>query len=138
MLALNHHHCSLYSSKESDWRSLITLSAAQKCAPISLACYVYSKCLKDTKFAFLITIVAHNYYVMTLLCRYSLMMWCWVMEPGNRPSFPDLVHTLSKSLEEMAGYLPIGAFAGLDEENGATTSGNVDHEASTGEAEHTV
>ena len=66
------------------------------------------------------------------------MMSCWVMEPGNRPSFPDLVHTLSKSLEDMAGYLPVGAFAGLDEENGATASGNVDHEASTGEAEHTV
>ena len=34
-----------------------------------------------------------------------------------RPSFSTLVQTLSKSLEKMAGYLHIGAFAGLKEEN---------------------
>lgn len=72
------------------------------------------------------------------------MMWCWEMEPGNRPSFSTLVQTLSKSLEDMAGYLPVGVFAGLDEENasyihvGATAGSNVDHEALTGEAEHAV
>ena len=46
-----------------------------------------------------------------------MMMWCWEMEPDKRPSFSALVQTLSKSLEVMAGYLHIGAFADLKEEN---------------------
>ena len=45
------------------------------------------------------------------------MMWCWEMEPDKRPSFSTLVQTLSKSLEKMAGYLHIRAFADLKEEN---------------------
>ena len=70
------------------------------------------------------------------------MMWCWEMEPDERPEFSTLVKTLSKSLEKMAGYLPVGAFAGLNEENasyihvGATAQTN--HEVSAGQAEHTV
>lgn len=38
------------------------------------------------------------------------------MEPGKRPLFSILVQTLSKSLEQMAGYLHIGAFAFFNEE----------------------
>ena len=35
------------------------------------------------------------------------------MEPGKRPSFSALVQTLSKTLEEMADYLHVGAFTDL-------------------------
>ena len=71
-----------------------------------------------------------------------MMMWCWEMEPDKRPSFSTLVQTLTKSLEKMAGYLHIGAFTDLNEENthqaqtGATVK--TDREASTGQAEHKV
>ena len=69
-----------------------------------------------------------------------MMMWCWEMEPGKRPSFSTLVQTLSKSLEKMAGYLPVGAFAGLNEENtcyvhiGALKLATIDHKSSTEQA----
>ena len=35
----------------------------------------------------------YNYYY-----RYSMMKWCWEMEPDRRPLFSILVQTLSKSL----------------------------------------
>ena len=38
------------------------------------------------------------------------MHQCWSEEPENRPSFSQLVESLSRSLEEMADYLHIGAF----------------------------
>ena len=50
--------------------------------------------------------------------RYSMMMWCWEMEPSKRPSFSTLVQTVSKSLEEMADYLHIGAFTDFDSSTG--------------------
>ena len=44
-----------------------------------------------------------------------MMQWCWEMEPDKRPSFSTLVKSLSKSLEDQAGYLHIiGAFTNLD------------------------
>ena len=70
------------------------------------------------------------------------MMWCWEMEPDERPEFSTLVKTLSKSLEKLAGYLPVGVFTGLNEENasyihvGAIAQTN--HEVSAGQAEHAV
>lgn len=75
-----------------------------------------------------------------------MMLWCWEMEPSKRPSFSTLVQTLSKSLEKMAGYLPVGAFAGVNEENacyvhvGALKLATTDPELSTDheQAEHTV
>ena len=72
------------------------------------------------------------------------MMWCWEMEPDKRPSFSTLVKTLSKSLEKMAGYLPVGAFAGLNEENtcyihiGALKLAATSHKSSTEQAEHAI
>ena len=45
---------------------------------------------------------------------YSMMLWCWEMEPGKRPPFSALVQKLSKTLEEMADYLYVGAFTDVD------------------------
>ena len=42
------------------------------------------------------------------------MLHCWEFEPKNRPTFLDLVNSLSHSLEAMAGYMDIGAFGGID------------------------
>ena len=38
------------------------------------------------------------------------MLQCWLVESEKRPSFSQLVETLSDSLEDMAGYVHIGAF----------------------------
>ena len=71
------------------------------------------------------------------------MMWCWEMESDERPSFTVLVQTLSKCLENIAGYLPVGAFAGLNEESATyihvgTIAGDTNCETLTGQAEHAV
>ena len=72
------------------------------------------------------------------------MTWCWEMEPGKRPLFSTLVQSLSTSLEKLAGYLHVGTFAGLKEENahcahvGAIAETDHMHEASTGQAEQEI
>ena len=39
-----------------------------------------------------------------------MMLQCWLLEPEKRPSFSQLVRTLSELLEYMADYVHIGAF----------------------------
>ena len=39
-----------------------------------------------------------------------MMLQCWLLEPEKRPSFFQLVETLSESLEYMVGYVRIGVF----------------------------
>ena len=46
------------------------------------------------------------------------MQQCWSIEPEHRPAFSQLVESLSSLLEDMAGYLHIGAF-GIRTQNGA-------------------
>ena len=41
------------------------------------------------------------------------MQRCWELESKGRPSFSDLVSSLSQSLEAMAGYMDVGAFGEL-------------------------
>lgn len=43
------------------------------------------------------------------------MLHCWELEHTCRPTFSDLVGSLSQSLESMAGYLDVGAFGHLME-----------------------
>ena len=35
---------------------------------------------------------------------------CWLHEPEERPTFLQLVNSLSEILESMAGYVDVGAF----------------------------
>ena len=41
---------------------------------------------------------------MSSLYSYSVMQRCWLDDPGTRPSFSDLVVSLSPLLESVAGY----------------------------------
>ena len=38
------------------------------------------------------------------------MLGCWELEPKNRPTFSEVVDSLSKSLETMADYVEVIAF----------------------------
>ena len=42
--------------------------------------------------------------------RYELMLSCWELEPDSRPTFSNLVSSLSQLLETMAEYMDVGAF----------------------------
>ena len=44
------------------------------------------------------------------------MLECWAFEPEKRPSFSEIVTSLSCALEGMAGYVHIGAFGAIDNE----------------------
>ena len=41
------------------------------------------------------------------------MQHCWELDPESRPSFSDLVSSLSQSLEAMVGYMDVSAFGQL-------------------------
>ena len=38
------------------------------------------------------------------------MQQCWLLEPDSRPTFAEVVDSLSKTLEGMADYVHISAF----------------------------
>ena len=50
------------------------------------------------------------------------MQHCWELDPKSRPSFSDLVSSLSQSLEAMAGYMDVGAFGQLQVHESALES----------------
>ena len=52
------------------------------------------------------------------------MLQCWEFDPKNRPTFSNLVQSLSQSLEAMAGYMDIGAFGGSTPNPNETTTSN--------------
>ena len=52
------------------------------------------------------------------------MLQCWEFEPKRRPTFCNLVQSLSQSLEAMAGYMDIGAFGGIVPNPSGTVTSN--------------
>ena len=50
------------------------------------------------------------------------MQRCWQLDPKSRPSFSDLVSSLSQSLEAIAGYMDVGAFGQLQVHESALES----------------
>ena len=47
---------------------------------------------------------------MAYACRYAFMLQCWKLEPDVRPSFSNLIDSLSQSIKTMAGYMDVFAF----------------------------
>ena len=52
------------------------------------------------------------------------MLQCWEFDPKNRPTFSNLVQSLSQSLETMAGYMDIGAFGVIIPDPSKTVASN--------------
>ena len=58
-----------------------------------------------------VTLISLNIHdVKFLQYSYSLMHQCWLHKPEGRPTFIQLVNSLSVILEGLAGYLDVGAF----------------------------
>ena len=46
-------------------------------------------------------------------CSYTIMLECWKENPDERPTFSQLVVTISSQLEGLGGYLDMGMFGDL-------------------------
>ena len=44
-----------------------------------------------------------------IVFRYTLMMSCWKYNPGERPTFSDLVQSVEDIMKPLAGYLDFTA-----------------------------
>ena len=64
---------------------------------------------------FIHSIVAHCTYAVSPYIRYVVMQRCWSKDPEKRPPFSEIMKILSCALEDMAGYLHIGAFGAREE-----------------------
>ena len=53
------------------------------------------------------------------------MLQCWKLELEKRPSFSNLVSSLSQSVEAMAGYMDVFAFSGRESDSAWTSSYNI-------------
>ena len=49
----------------------------------------------------------HQRHLSPFTCSYSVMLNCWDTDPAQRPTFSELVATLSALLEASAGYLTL-------------------------------
>ena len=54
----------------------------------------------------------HQYCMIVLLNRYSIMTSCWVLTSVLRPTFADLVKQLSGYLESLASYVILSDMTG--------------------------
>ena len=54
------------------------------------------------------------------------MLKCWELSPESRPTFSLLVRSLSKFLDNMAGYMDIGNIKGVQnvDDSGDTSKNN--------------
>ena len=74
-----------------------------------------------------------------------MMLKCWDPEPQSRPTFSDIVASLSQSLEAMADYVDISAFSNelehaldTDQPNEAETVMKEDGQQESGEPQASV
>ena len=69
--------------------------------------------------------VHNHYYASNSARRYSIMLECWKENPEDRPTFSQLVSSISSQLEGMAGYLDVGMLGDWQTSNGETNESPV-------------
>ncbi len=52
-------------------------------------------------------IVLNHIFPFSTFSRYETLLQCWRKDPEERPSFKDLVQSLSTMLEQIAGYMDL-------------------------------
>ena len=55
----------------------------------------------------------------------EIMMNCWIKVPSKRPSFSELVKTISAALVEIADYLVLSPSANDHKDENGTTNGTI-------------
>ena len=56
-----------------------------------------------------------NFNLLFVLFRYNVLLNCWELESDKRPSFSELVDSLSKLLQAMAGYMDFSSITKSEE-----------------------
>ena len=54
-------------------------------------------------------------------CRYQVMLSCWDTDPEQRPTFAQLVTTITSVLDRLADYLHVTTFVTGEEQETETT-----------------
>ena len=63
-------------------------------------------------------------------CRYEVMRSCWDADPKQRPTFSQLVTTITSVLNSLADYLEVTTFVTEEQATNEMEKGKCDKEAS--------
>ena len=75
-------------------------------------------------------LVSKQVLALTQKCRYEMMRSCWDADPEQRPTFSQLVTTITSVLNSLADYLEVTTFVTEEQATNEMEKGKCDKEAS--------